>query len=251
MLTNQPFYKRAEREDHAFLLLHGLGGGVYEMCTIGERLHGLGHSVKAINYPGHDRPALQMPVSQWQDWYGHVEESYQVLASEHESVSVVAFSTGCLLGLHLAASHPVRSQVLMAPFMRVRPYLGLQAEPYLKRIGHLMPGIPRITLPLKDKSMHTYVHQAAYFKTFNIGAARNALELIALVEKELPQVDVPTLILHSRKDSVVCPTSVDILMEKLPCAENKACWLTESDHIITLDVERELVLRHIEEFIRP
>lgn len=252
-LSNQPFYKKApDRDEHAFLLLHGLGGGVYEMALIGERLHQLGYSVKGINYPGHDAPALRMPVSRWEDWYAHVESEYRHLAGEHRHVSVVGFSTGCLLGLHLAAHHPVHRQVLLAPFLKVRHewYFGARPETYVRKIGHLVPDIPRMKLPIKDPAMMALAHKAAYFRTFNIGAVKSALELIDVVHTEMDRVEAPTLIIHSRKDSVVCPTSVDILERKLP-APKEICWLSDSDHVICLDVEREQVLSRIEAFVAP
>lgn len=251
MLTNQPFHKHSDHSRDAVLLLHGLGGGVYEMCLLGDQLHNEGYTVKAINYPGHDAPQYRMPASRWQDWYQHVEESYLELTQQYDTVSVVAFSTGCLLALRLAARHRVHKQALLAPFLRVKPYFGVQPESLVRKLAPLLSSplaqVKRVTLPLKDQTMHIHVHAAAFFKTFNIGVVPSALELIGLVESELDQVDVPTLIVHSRLDSVVCPSSTEILVGKLTC-DTQTCWLEQSDHIITLDVEKEQVWTAIREF---
>ena len=62
-LDNTPFYLPGDERlgRHACLLMHGLGGGVYEMKLLGYHLHAQGFSVKGVNYPGHDKPAVRMP----------------------------------------------------------------------------------------------------------------------------------------------------------------------------------------------
>jgi esterase/lipase len=68
MLSNNPFLLE-NSQDHACLLLHGLGGGVYELELLGQYLYQQGLTVQTINYPGHDHPALEMPTSRWEEWY--------------------------------------------------------------------------------------------------------------------------------------------------------------------------------------
>ncbi|MEO1134538.1 MAG: carboxylesterase, partial [Cyanobacteria bacterium J06639_1] len=98
MLSNQPFLLEAEG-DRACLLMHGLGGGAYEMQQLGTHLHQEGWTVRCSLYPGHDRPAPAMPDSTWEQWYDCVLSEYQTLAATYSEVAVVGFSTGCVLGL--------------------------------------------------------------------------------------------------------------------------------------------------------
>ncbi|MGQ9837737.1 MAG: hypothetical protein ACUVRV_07150 [Cyanobacteriota bacterium] len=44
-------------------------------------------------------------------------EHYLALQQEYRQVSVVGFSTGCLLALHLAFAHPLHKLVLLSPFL--------------------------------------------------------------------------------------------------------------------------------------
>lgn len=254
MLSNEPFYLKSQTgHDEAFLMLHGLGGGVYEMSPLARELHDLGHSVMAFNYPGHDQPARRMPASRWQEWYGKVEAAYEELAGQHRHVSVIGFSTGCLLGLRLAARHPmpVHRLILLSPFLRIRQdwYCPIPPENLVHRFGQKLGDIPRLRLPIIDREMERVARQSCYFQTFNLSAVISAIELIGEVREDLPRVLSPTLIIHSRKDRVVCPTGPDILMERLGSQRKQVHWLTRSDHIILLDVERDLVSRHIREFI--
>lgn len=251
-LSNQPFLLESATNDHACLLLHGLGGGVFEMQLLGEYLHQHGFSVQGINYPGHDMPSTKMPTSTWQEWYKHIEETQQKLAQIYQNVSVIGFSTGCPLALYLAVKQSVQNLILLSPFLAIKHqwYYFLRPEAYLFSLGHWIADIPRLKgLPIVDKAMLQLATEAAFFKTFNLAAVRSAIELINIVKPMLPQIEEPTLIIQSVKDSVVDPEGARIIYQQLGSKNKKLYWLQESDHTISLDVEREIVFEQIKEFL--
>jgi carboxylesterase len=253
-LLNQPFLlETLSNKDQVCLLLHGLGGGVYEMQLLGEYLHVQGLSVRGINYPGHDRPITRMPSSTWQQWYDYILETYKQLSQKYSSIFVIGFSTGCPLALHLAASYPVSKLVLLSPFLAIRyePYYLLRLEAYLLAIGQLVKylHLPRLRLPIQDKVMRQAAEAAAFFQTFNLSSVRSAIELIDRVKLELPEIEVPTLVIQSPKDTVVDPAGAEFIYRQLGSKIKKLHWLKNSDHIISLDVEREEVFAQIGEFL--
>jgi carboxylesterase len=244
VLKNEPFLLEASRQE-VCLLLHGLGGGAYEMQLIGEYLHSKGLSVQAINYPGHDRPSAKMPASSWQDWYGHIRRTYESLASHYDDVHVIGFSTGCPLALHLATEFPIKKLVLLSPFFAIRRewfYL-LPPEAYLYSLGRLIDDVPRRSLPIRDQQMRSHAEKAAYFRTFNLPSVRSAFELIDQVKVRLPEICVPTLTIQSPRDSVVDPSGAIFLYDHLGSPTKKLHWLKHSDHAIALDSEREEVFQ--------
>lgn len=255
-LNNEPFYLIPEQgAKEAFLMLHGLGGGVYEMRLLAEELLKRGYAVAAFNYPGHDQPSPRMPASTWQQWYEKVEEHYRLLAENHEKVSLIGFSTGCMLALHLAANYaktmPAHRLILLSPFLKVRMewYYLLQPERYVRSLGGIIRQIPRWRLPISDPEMHEIALHAAYFKTFNIPSVRSALELIKVVEGEIETVTCATLIIQSTGDRVVCSTGAQILMDRLSSSQKEVLWLEKSDHVLLLDLERDAVTERILTFV--
>ncbi len=252
MLKNQPFFLvGTESDQHACLLLHGLGGGVYEMQLLGEYLHQQGITVKGIQYPGHDRPEPKMPASRWQDWYGHILESYHQLAQIYGQVSIIGFSTGCPLGLHLAAQYPVHKLVLLSPYLLIRRYWFtiLPLEAYIFSLGYWLQDIPRWQLPIQDPITQAAAQRVVFFRTFNLKAVRSAVSLIGRVKTELPQIQNPTLIIQSIRDSVVDPSGAVLLHQKLGSNQKHLHWLNRSDHVITLDVERDQIFAAIADFL--
>lgn len=251
MLENKPFLLPGSSA-HACLLLHGLGGGVYEMQWLGQHLNGLGLTVQSVLYPGHDIPGKKMPRSQWQDWYAHIVETYLTLSQSYGQVSLVGFSTGCLLGLNLAMQHPAFKLVMMAPYFGLKHewYYGLPLEVYINTLGYLIPDVPRLRLPIADPMVEKQARKAAFFSTFNLDAVRSAIELMNQVQPRLSSLQNPTLILQSPKDTVVDPASASVLYEQLGSAEKVLIWLKDSDHVITLDRERNEVFRAVGEFLQ-
>lgn len=220
------------------------------MQTLGERLHQQGLTVQGILYPGHDRPG-NMPRSRWQDWYAYSVETYKTLAQTYEQVSLIGFSTGCPLGLNLAAEYPVHRLVMLAPYFRLRSrwYYGLPLEAYVQTLGRLIPDVPRRGLPIFDPIMQRQAVDAAFFQTFNMASVRSAMELIEQVKPKLPTIQNPTLIIQSRLDRVVDPAGASYLYDRLGASEKRLLWLEKSDHIITLDRERETVYQAVGEFM--
>ena len=252
MLENKPYLLPGQFGDrHACLLLHGLGGGTYELQLLGAYLHQRGWTVQAILYPGHEGQGNQMPPSSWLDWYRHVRVTYQALQQRYQDVTVVGFSTGCPLALNLASQHPVHKLVLLAPFMALRSrwYYGLPLEAYVWLLGGLIPSVPRLRLPIADPKVQRSAQAANAYQTFSITAVRSALGLIDYVKPKLPFVQAPTLIVQSPKDTVVAPAGAQYVYRSISSPVRELYWLKVSDHQVCLDYERDEVFTTVGLFL--
>ena len=81
----------------ACLVLHGLGGGPYELQPLISAIEGAGLVVQAPVLPGHDEPGPTMPPSRWTDWLTKAEAAFDELAATETRVALVGFSTGATL----------------------------------------------------------------------------------------------------------------------------------------------------------
>ncbi len=243
-LANQPFYQVGTGAG-ACLLIHGLGGGVYELQPLGERLHQQGWTVRGMNLPGHDQPTPRMPDSAWPQWVDCVYTEYQQLRQNHDQVAVVGFSNGGLLALHLAARVALSRLVLLAPFLGMTAIL----YPLIYSVGYVIPSLPRWHLPIADPEMEAQARRVCFFQDFNLTAVRSALELQSIVKRCLPQITVPTLVIQSRQDRVVDSQATWVGFQQLGSREKQFHWLTACDHVITLDRQRERVYELVGDFL--
>ena len=135
----------ARATEMACLVLHGLGGGPYELQPLIAALEAVEVRVLAPIMPGHEGPGPVMPRSSWRDWLATAESAFDLLAAGGREVAVIGFSTGGTLALYLASERPVARQVLLAPFLAIR-YSGLipiRPASYLRRLAQVMPNLPR------------------------------------------------------------------------------------------------------------
>jgi carboxylesterase len=233
------------------LVLHGLGGGPYELEPVTTALRGAGFEVEAPVLPGHEGPGPKMPASSWKDWAGTALVSFDKLARKGASVAVIGFSTGGTLALELCTRRPVARQVLMAPFLAIRytSMLPLRPAAYLRPLARFMPDLPRRPPAVRDPKMRDWAARADQFKTFSLYAASSALELIDTVMPLVPDITTPSLILQGQLDTVVEPQCADWLYQNLGSRDKTLVNLSQSDHLLALDREREHVIEAILKFL--
>jgi carboxylesterase len=245
--------KVEEREKGAScLVLHGLGGGPYELEPLIAALKSAGIRVQAPVLPGHDGPGPLMPASDWRDWARASESAFDELSSNGtEAVIVIGFSTGGTLALHLASRRPVARQVLLAPFLAIRHsgLIPLRPATYLRPLAWVMPNLPRRAPAVRDPDQRRWAAGTDRFRTFNVHAAISAIELIDTVKPLVPAITIPTLIIQGRLDSVVEPRGATWLHENLGASEKTLVELQTSDHLVALDRERGRVIALVRDFI--
>ncbi|TAD77976.1 MAG: alpha/beta fold hydrolase [Oscillatoriales cyanobacterium] len=251
-LDNQPFtWPGPTGCRQAVLCLHGLGGGPYEMRPLLPLLQTQGWAVEAIIYPGHDQPGPEMPASEWTAWYAAAEQAFDRLAARFDRVVVVGFSTGCPLALALALQRSVAALVLLSPFMAIaRPVPWLpRAELLVPWVAPWLKTVHRTALAIADRVARDAADRVAPYRTFHLGAVQSALELIAQIRPRLGEIQVPTLIIQPRRDRVVDPAAAKVLLDSLGSAHKQWVWLERSDHILTLDYDRDQAIQAIGAFL--
>lgn len=252
-LENRPFLLEGNGAA-AVLLVHGLGGGTYELQWLGEHLHArLGVTVRAMHLAGHEAPSRFMPASTHEAWLGSAQREYAALAQRFATVHVVGFSTGCLVAMRLAQVHvPARVSgrlALLAPFVDIYrpPFLPFSPERALELVPRLSQ-VPRRGPPLKNRELKAQVSRVLPFSTMNLDAARSAKALGALVLADLAKLARPTLLVQGARDTVVDPEGAARLDRELSC-EHRLVVLEASDHLVALDEQRERVFDEVARFL--
>jgi carboxylesterase len=233
------------------LVLHGLGGGAYELAPLIAALEAEGLKVAAPVMPGHEGPGPIMPSSSWRDWAATVETAFDALASGGGSVVVIGFSTGGTLALHLASRRPVARLVLLAPFLAIRysHLIPIRPAVYMRLAARVIPNLRRRAPAVRDPEMKRVCAASACYRTFSLGAALSALELIEEVKPLVPSIRVPTLIIQGRLDTVVEPRNATWLRDHLGSERKELVILPRSDHLVALDRDRDRVITLTREFV--
>jgi carboxylesterase len=248
-LTRQPWTLEGTKE--AVLLIHGLGGGPYELQWLGESVHRqCGFQVRAMQLPGHEKESVLMPTSGHEDWVDAAWCEYRRLSEAFRKVHIIGFSTGCLVALRIAELHDVSGTlVVLAPFFEIFQPKWVPVEPEVLLRGlPWLSQVPRRPPPLVDPDIRRQVSEVLPFLSMNLNAARNAKALASQVLIDLSRVQVPTFALQGRRDTVVNPSGVYRLEQGLICP-NRTVLFDNSDHLLGLDQDRERVFEAVNHFI--
>ncbi len=229
------------------LLLHGFTGDPWEMRPLEGALTTAGFRVETPRLPGHDGRPESLERATHAAWTQAVGGAFDRLAEGGGPVCVAGLSMGALLALELAARRglAVAALALLATPLR---FIGRS-----RLYGWLLPRIGvRERWRYADKGPRDVLDRAAVADAPHTPKipARAFIEVEALrrtVVRGLPRVLSPLLVIHARQDHTAWPGSVEMLRRRVR-GPVEALWLTRSYHLVTVDVEKDLVARSVTGF---
>jgi carboxylesterase len=226
----------------AVLLVHGFTGTPREMRWMGEYLVKEGHTVLGIRLAGHATTPQDMLRTRWHDWVASVEDGLNLLAS-YPRRYIIGLSMGGILSLYAASHYPVAGAIaLSAPYSISKDW----RLKYINILKYFQPevakGPPDWDNPLVEEGHTSY----PAFPTPSI------VELLKLGEEThatLSQVNIPVLLVQSKKDSIP-QNSIQNYYDQIGSLDKSMLWLEKSGHVITCDSEKEIVFKAAADFIK-
>ncbi len=224
------------------LLVHGFTGSPASMRPWAEDLHGRGYSVSLPRLPGHGTRWQDLQATTFDDWYGEAEAAFAKLRADHDHVVVCGLSMGGLLGLALAQEHgrDVAGLVLVNPAVD-STRKDIKLLPVLK---HVIPAFPAIGNDIKKPGMEEHAYPRTPLK-----AAASLFKEMRRVRERLAEITQPILMLRSREDHVLDPSSGKALMSQVSSRDLEEVVLEESFHVATLDNDAPLIFDRSASFI--
>jgi carboxylesterase len=187
----------------------------------------------------------------WRDWMVDAETALAQMLHKADKVIVVGHSMGGLIALNLAAdAAPIDSIVLVSiciqPSSLLAPGHPLNAVlPVLRRLMSKHALSPTFAEPvaLRYDILYPWAPMDA-FTTF--------MDFCKATRQRLHEVHTPTLIVQSRKDSLVSPESAEMVYNGIstPQFRKDIVWFEHTDHFMLCDCERDGVMAAILHYIR-
>ena len=239
--TTKPFFLKGLKTAPAILLIHGYTGSPRDMIWLGHQLNEAGYNIYIPRLPGHGTNKSDFLATNWKDWLRKVCDEYIDLCAMYERVFVGGLSSSIVCTSRLFNPEKI---FLCAPAF-IATDNRIKLTPFLKFF------VKKITTVKK-----TYENDPEYGRAM---ADYNGVEYLAksadlyklqrLALKNMVFIRSQSLTVLSKADKLV-PFKVKDLIDKNLRNQNDYLILEKSSHIVTNDVEKELVAKKIIEFLK-
>jgi len=228
------------------LLIHGITASPTELRLIADYLHQRGLTVSAPLLPGHGTTIRSLHNQRWQDWAKHVEASLTNLQTRCTKLFVAGVSLGSLLALYLAAYHPeLVGAVVYSPMLKMPGGIAV----------HLLPLAARrmknraVQKPAEFYSDPSAAARIWSYPTTSYPALNEMARLTRTVRPLLPKITSPVLIIYSKLDRLMIPSSPQFTYDHVGSGDKTLVALDNSGHGITFDSEWQTVADKTYQFI--
>jgi carboxylesterase len=224
------------------LLCHGFTGCPQSLRPWAEYLAERDLTVSLPLLPGHGTRWEDLQLTGWPDWYAEVDRELRALRERCTRVFVAGLSMGGALALRLAARHgaAVDGVVVVNPANKVH---GLSAYA-LPVARHLV----RTTRSITSDIAKPGVTELGYDRV-PLHAAHSLRAFFRVVDRELPEVTQPLLLLHSPQDHVVPPADSARILSRVSSPDVTEILLEQSYHVATLDLDADRIFEESLAFI--
>src|SRR3989344_1339725 len=223
------------------LLVHGLTSSTQEMEELASYLHSKNYTVLAPLLKGHNTSAKDLSRTAWHDWYSSVKKDFDFLNKNCSKIYVIGLSIGATLSLHLAASNKnnkIKGLVLLAPaifytspLVKFTPILKYFKKYSIKDYGRYYPGRKEAFFDIADEKV---LRGRIAYRQAPLASMESALKLIKIAKKEIKLINIPTLIIHSKKDNTIRPESSQFIYNNLKINHKKIIYIENSGHVISV-----------------
>lgn len=225
---------------YGVLVVHGFTGNPQSMRPLAEAFAGAGFTVELPLLPGHGTSLDDMLETTWDDWSAAADAAYADLAARCQKVVVAGLSMGGTLTLWLASRHPEIAGIVC---------VNAAAEP----AGQAMIDMMQMTLDqgttvapaIGNDVADPDVTELAY-DGLPVAQLLSLLHAQAELGPQISSIACPALVITSRQDHVVPPTSSEWLVANIG-GPVEPVWLERSYHVATIDLDKaEIFERSIE-----
>jgi carboxylesterase len=231
----------------AALLLHGLTGSTFELHPLAARLQAAGLRVLAPVMAGHGGAPAALRGVPWTEWVTKAGRDLARLGGARRTF-VIGASMGGLVACALAHDLPaqVDGLVLLAPALELTSPGRLAA--LLGRAGPLRRWIvPKGGFDVADAHMRRCNRGLT---AVPVGAVAELAKLSRRVERLLPAIRAPALVLVGAHDHTVTLRGVRRLAAALGSGPAPVQVLPTSAHLLAIDVERDRCAEEVVRFVQ-
>ena len=227
-------------------IIHGFTNTTYETRDLAKYLGEQGFYAKAINLPGHGTTPEDCNRTKFTDWIEFTEQGVAEMSSHCDNVYVIGISMGSVLALHLSSIFPLNAAVFASTVLEFKDYLYTRIlTPIFHRIVPFRE--KKLSYPKVIRDKLDYLG----YKVWPISAANEMRKLTNKVQKELPEIKCPALVIHSAKDMLSPQSNISLVYDNISSENKEKFLVNQADHnLFTNSPDQELIFQKINSYFR-
>ena len=217
------------------LVVHGFGGGHYEINSIVPHIEKCGFTVRCASLAGHTGEKKDLRNAGYVQWIESAENELEKLMDECENVHVIGFSMGGLIGMNLAIKHNISSITTINT-----PVYYWDMELIVKNIA-------------SDIKKGEYLNIKRYVKSsgkFPVAALLNFKILLRKTKRIINLVKTPFLVIQAVDDDTVRKTSSNYIYDNISSSVKSLEYVEGGGHQVLQSEYSHEVGILIGEFLR-
>ena len=227
------------------LILHGFTGSRATVAPLIPVAEVLGMPWSLPQLRGHWTSPDDLHGVTYQDLLADALAAFDKLRAEVDQVAVVGLSVGGKIALDLATRRNIVALAVIAPALR-----------YANPLTRFAPLIAKVQKEFAGGNPHGGFSDPSYgegignYDRFPTATFLSILRAAPGIQKRLPQIIVPTLVIGARNDKVVLPIASQIVYDGLGARDKQLVWFDRSGHEMLVDCEGPQVCERVEAFLR-
>lgn len=246
----RPFKIMAKpNNDTLAILIHGFSGSPYDLHVLAENLAAYGIDVEVPLLAGHGSDLKTLAATDHQDWIKSAENVLLANLDKYSRIFLIGYSVGANISLHLSIKYPqvLNGVISLGIFLYKRKEI---LSRLLLPFTRLMPNAVYTKSWLTEEEKRVYPEIGRHVQ-LTMGSVRKVAHFLDnYTKRELSQVTVPVLVIHSRDDEVSHPRGSEFLFNHLTVADKSLYILNKHDHNPVLSGRRDFVFTKILDFIK-
>lgn len=212
------------------VLVHGYLAAPLEVRAMAEHLYHKGYAVYGVRLKGHGTSPEDLARTSWEEWYESLNRGYAVIKTLTDNIVIGGFSTGGALALLAAARKgcKVRAAFSVNAPLHLRNYAARLA-PSIVTMNTLFPRLRRGALQWEYVVNRPENEHINYTRNPLTGV-RELGRVMEIMERALPDIAIPTLLVQGSRDPVVNPVSGTLIFEKIGTAQKELAVLERDRH---------------------
>lgn len=218
----------------AFLLIHGFGGSVDEVAPMADYLKDKGFVCLCSELKGHTGNRKDMAGVSYKDWISTCEQDYLRLSKIFDSIIIIGFSTGGLIGINLAIKYHVESIVTISTPI------------YVWNIRQVISNIATGTKSSKLRNLKWYIYSAT---SFPISSLIQFQIILHKTKALLPKLFCPILVLQGLDDDTVNSKSASYIFNRVSSKVKTLHFFQKSGHVVLKGPASEEAIQEVLKFL--